>query len=268
MPDRPFVEQLADTWAGTAAVGHDLAPEEWDVVTECPGWTVRDQVSHIIGTESILLGRAAPPAAPPGLAHVLNPIGEINEAWVEARRRMSGKQIVAEFEEVTSARLAALRAMTDAELEAETPSPIGRVPYATFMDVRVMDCWVHEQDIRRAVNRPGHLDGPAAHAAVRRLLGSFPFVVGKRVAPPDGTTVRLELTGPVQRTVSVGVRDGRAGLLESDPAEPTVAIITDSGTYACLVAGRWTAAKAGSAVTVRGDGQLGRAILDNLATIP
>lgn len=270
MPDRAFIDQLADTWAGTAAVCYDLAPEEWDRPTDCPGWTVRDNVSHLVGTESTLLGRSAPPPAPAGLAHVLNPIGEHNEAWVDARRAAPGKEVLAEFEEVTGARLAALRAMADAELEAETPSPIGMVPYAVFMDVRVMDCWVHEQDIRHAVDRPGHLDGLAANAAVSRLLGSFPYIVGKRVAPPDGTTVVLDLSGPVEHVVPLGVQGGRATALGERPADPTVWIITDSGTFARLVAGRTTGAAVLDArlVTVHGDEQLGAAILAHMATIP
>jgi uncharacterized protein (TIGR03083 family) len=268
MPDRAFIDQLEDTWTGTAAVCRELTPGEWDRATACPGWTVRDQVSHMVGTESMLLGRPSPPAVTGDLAHVLNAIGELNEAWVEARRRLPGQEVLAEFEEVTAARLAALRTMSDEDLEALTPSPIGRVPYATFMDVRVMDCWVHEQDIRRAVDRPGHLSGPAATASLARLLGSFPYVVGKRVAPPDGTAVVLELTGPVARTISVGIRDGRAVALDDRPPEPTAWIITDSGTYACLVAGRLRGADATGAVAVHGDEELGRAIVDNLATIP
>ena len=268
MTNRAFIDQLADTWSATAAVCASLAPDDWDRQTDCPGWSVRDQLAHMVGTEAMLLGRSAPPPAA-SADHVLNPIGEMNEAWVAARRDLPGPDVLAEFEEVTALRLAALRAMTDAELEADSPSPIGVVPYAIFMDVRVMDCWVHEQDIRRAVGQPGHTDGPAADAAVIRLLGSFGYVVGKRVAPPDGTTVGVELSGPEPRGLTVQIRDGRAVPIPHDGG-PTVMILTDPGTFACLAAGRWDAdrALASGRIEFRGDTALGDAVVRNLATIP
>ena len=33
---------------------------------------------------------------------------------------------------------------------------------AMFLQLRVLDNWLHEQDIRRALGMPGHLGGPAA----------------------------------------------------------------------------------------------------------
>ena len=40
-------------------------------------------------------------------------------------------------------------------------TPAGPDTYGRFMRVRIFDCWMHEQDIRRAVGRPGHVEGPA-----------------------------------------------------------------------------------------------------------
>jgi uncharacterized protein (TIGR03083 family) len=159
--------------------------------------------------------------------------------------------------------------MTDEELEADSPSPVGMVPYATFMDVRVMDCWTHEQDIRRALGCPGHLEGAAPKTAIGRLVSSLGYVVGKRVGPPDGTTVVLELAPPGGHTVAMVVRDGRAKPTEP-PADPTVRISTDAQTYACLATGRWTAdhAVASGRVTFAGDEALGRRVVDNLSITP
>jgi uncharacterized protein (TIGR03083 family) len=269
MTDRTFIDLLATVWTSIADLCADLTPEQWALPTDCPGWTVQDNLSHMSGTESALLGRASPDPAPAGLAHVLNVIGEINEAWVEARRTWPGDKVLTEFVEVTGLRVDALRAMTDDELNAPSVSPIGTVPYATFMNLRVMDCWVHEQDMRRALQRPGHLDGPAVAAAIDRLSASFAFVVGKRVAPPEGTTVVLDMAGPAGRTLAVEIRNGRAEA--SAPATtPTVRLDMDAETYACLVCGRWTGQQAldDGRVAVSGDTDLADAILANLATIP
>lgn len=269
MPDRTFIDKLAQVWRSTAAACENLTPEQWDTITDCPGWTVRDQLSHVIGVESMLLGRPAPDPAPAGLPHVHNEIGEMNEAWIYARRSLPGDEVLAEFEEVTKARLAALEAMTDEELEKDTPSPIGMVPYATFMNVRIMDCWAHEQDIRRALGRPGHLEGAAPEAAIERLVSSFGYVVGKRVGPPDGTTVVLDLAPPAARRVAVVMSDSRAKPTDP-PAAPTVRITTDAETYACLATGRWTADHAidSGRVAFVGDAALGRSVVGSLSITP
>lgn len=265
MADRAFIEPLADVWRALADLCHQLAPEDWDRPTDCPGWSVRDQVSHVIGTESMLLGRAAPPPAPEDLPHVKNRIGEMNEGWIEARRGLDGASVTAELEEVTRTRLEALRAMSDDELDAPTPSPIGMVPYFMFMDVRIMDCWTHEQDIRRAVGRPGHLDSPGAVVALRRMAQTIGFVVGKRVGAPDGTTVVFDLSGPLAQVLAVGVEGGRAAPIDP-PADPTVRIVMDTETFVCLAAGRWSGPDV--KVAFVGDETLGRTIVDNMATIP
>lgn len=268
MVDRAFIEQLADVWGDLAGLGASLSPEDWQRDTECPGWTVQDQLAHIVGTESILAGRTAEGPAP-AAPHVHNPIGEMNEAWIAPRRSRTGAQVLAEFEEVTALRLETLRQMDDDRLERVGPSPIGDVPYVVFMNVRVMDCWVHDQDMRQALRRPGALDGPAATAATDRLASSFGYVVGKRVAPSDGTTVVLAITGPQARTLAVAMAGGR-GADVAPPAHPTVTLTTDVATFTRLSGGRVTAdaVVTEGLVTVTGDHELGVAVLGAMNVMP
>jgi len=266
--DRGVIDQLDDAWLGLVALARDLGPDEWDVATECPGWVVRDQYAHVIGTESMLLGRPAPPPAPDA-AHVRNEIGRWNEAWVAARRSRPGAALVGELEEVVAARRAQLRSMDDEALDQLGPSPIGRVPYRTFMSVRVMDCWVHEQDVRQVTGRPWRLDGRAASVAVDRLGGSFAYVVGKLVAPPEGTVATLSVEGGLDRRLSVTMRAGRAVPVQ-DASPATVTVHFDPPTYVRVATGRLAPAEALGLPTCRieGDISLGTAIVNNLAQMP
>ena len=91
-------------------------------------------------------------------------------------------------------------------------SPVGEVPYRQFMETRILDTWAHEQDIRRAVGRPGGRNGVGEAITLDRCARSMPFVVGKRVAPPDGTSVLFAVTGVMGRKVNVAVDQGRASL--------------------------------------------------------
>jgi len=138
--DEPIVDVLAEEWAAIAEFGATLTDEEWSRPTECPGWQVRDLVSHMIGTERSLLGDEPPPALEEDPPHVHNAIGASNEAWVRARRHVAGPAVLAEFVEVTGRRLDELRAFPSTRFEEFAPSPVGQVPYREFMSVRVMDC--------------------------------------------------------------------------------------------------------------------------------
>jgi uncharacterized protein (TIGR03083 family) len=268
--DRSVVSVLADEWGAIADLVAGLDEKDWDLPTDCPGWTVRDQVSHVIGVESMLLGRPAPPAVDPASApHARDSMGLLNESWVAPRRGRSPAEMMAELEEVTTARRQAMEAMTDEELAKPTNSPIGEVPYAEFMLVRVMDCWVHEQDIRRAVGRPGGFDGSQrAEIGLGRLTGALGFVVGKRAGAPEGTSVVVDLEGPMARTFAVTVSDGRARPT-SPPAQPTVRLAMSAETYLCLSTGRWSSddVVAAGHVAIEGDTDLGRHILEAMAII-
>ena len=76
---------------------------------------------------------------------------------------------------------------------------------------RAIDVWVHEQDIRRATNRPGGLDSTGARVTAVTFAAAMAYVLGKRVAPAAGMQVVWEITGPSGFTVSLRVgEDGRA----------------------------------------------------------
>ena len=42
------VENLAIVWASVDRLCSGLPPGTWDLPTGCPGWTVKDHVSHLV----------------------------------------------------------------------------------------------------------------------------------------------------------------------------------------------------------------------------
>lgn len=262
-------ELLEEIWGSLHELGSSLEDAEWATQTELPGWTVKDCVSHIIGTERMLLGEPAPEIAVDHLAHVASPFAAAMEPWVEQRRGWTGAEVLVELREVTDRRLAALRALSPEEWEQPSWSPIGEVPYREFMGVRAFDCWMHEQDIRRVVDRPGHLTGPAATLAVAQLGSGLGYVVGKRAGAPQGTTVVVEVTGPDGATFALEV-DGRAQPMATVPEEPTARLRMDLEAFCALGGGRWDAEQVvrRGRVEVEGDQELSRRILANMAVTP
>jgi uncharacterized protein (TIGR03083 family) len=264
--NEPIVDVLKEEWTAIGELGDGLDSREWELPSECPGWTVRDVLSHIVGTELSLLGEPAPdPLSAP--SHVHNEVGARNEGWVASLRNHTGAEIVDVFRDVTSRRLAQLRSWPTSRFDEVGPSPVGQVPYREFMRVRVMDCWVHEQDMRVATARPGHREGPAATLAVDRLASAMPFIVGKKAGAPEGSSVRFELTGTPPRRLEVVVRGGRASLDDLFDSDPTAEIRMDLEVFWRLGCGRVTgeAARGAGLVELRGDTELAERVVDSMA---
>ena len=266
MEGRKYVHLLSTEWSTLDELCSSLTDEQWHTATELPGWTVKDVMSHITGTESWLLGRPAPDHSVDQPNHVKNPLGERNEIEVVYRRTKSGDEVLAEFRQVTGERLQSLGAMSDEDLAQESWIPTGRGTVADLIAVRVLDCWVHEQDIRRVVRKPGHLDGDVAEHCFERMVAAMPYVVGKKVAPPDGTTVVFDIAGPTGGELAVTVEGKRAKRLQGVPRQADTRLVMDLQTFTCLSCGRWSARDTLQAGLVQIDGKadLGTRVVEDM----
>jgi uncharacterized protein (TIGR03083 family) len=257
-------EALRETWGGLAEACFELSSNEWALPTECPGWDVKDQLSHLIGIERTIMGEAAPEWDGPRGDHVKNDFAAMNEAWVAVRRPLDGAAVRAEFVEVTRTRLGQLAERTEDEWAVVGWSPVGQVPYAVFMEVRAFDSWVHEQDARRALDRPGGSGNLASAISLGRVESAMPFVVGKKAACADGTAVRFEIEGPGDdaRAFTVAVEGSRARAVDED-VTPTVTVSLSSLDFLRLGCGRATAAQveAAGGIAMEGDAAVGRQVL-------
>jgi uncharacterized protein (TIGR03083 family) len=255
---------LGETWGALARVCSELSEAEWARPTECPGWDVKDQLSHLIGIERAIMGEPVPEWTGPLGDHVKNDFAATNERFVAVRRALPGPSVRAEFVEVTTSRMAQLDALTAQGWAAVGYSPLGEVPQAEFMTVRVFDSWVHEQDVRRALDRRGGDGNLASEIALDHVQRAMPFVVGKKAGCADGTAVRFEVTGPGHdaRAFTIAVEGGRARQTGGEVA-PTVTLSLSNVDFMRLGCGRTTSAQlqAAGAVGVDGDGRAGGSVL-------
>ena len=144
----PMLDRFVEVWNDIAELTADLSDAEWDLPTDCPGWTVKDNVAHMIGTERMLLGDRAPEVDPGAPGHVRNDIGRANEVWVEGCRSLPGAEVREAFLAVTARRLEALRALDADGWDREGFTPEGPGPYRKFMEIRVFDCWLDRKSTR------------------------------------------------------------------------------------------------------------------------
>ena len=269
LPKAEVLSGLFAVWEDLEKLLADLSDGQWKTATALPGWSVQDVVSHIIGTESFLQGLPAPDIDidVSALGHVRNEIGAMNESWVHSMRAHSPEQMREELKAILHARRTALEDMSEQVWNEVTFTPAGPDSYGRFMRIRIFDCWMHEHDIREAVDAPAsdrELATTTARLSLDEMAGSMGFVVGKRAGAPDGSRVAIELTGPLRRTIKVQV-DGRAKVVEDfGVADPTTTITIDGLLFTRLAGGRTPLAEHESDIGFSGDDTVGRRVVENL----
>jgi uncharacterized protein (TIGR03083 family) len=265
VPKGPTIAALHDVWARLDALLAALDAADWKRPTCLPGWNVQAVAAHLIGTESMLLGVGAPELTVSEATHphVRNDIGSFNEAWVEALAAEPPADVLARFRADVAKRKAVLDAVTDEEWEKVGFTPAGQDTYGRFMRIRVFDQWMHELDIRDAVGAPGGDEGPAAECSLDELAAALGYLVGKKAGAPQGSRVRVDLTGPAARTINVEVAE-RAAVVAELSGPPTLTVTMPVGVFARLAGGRADPPTVRDQVTLAGDEELGERLIANM----
>lgn len=258
-----LIDMLEETWSSISSLCAGLTEDQWKSATQLPGWSVQDNISHIIAFENEIEGLGNPEHTAADVSNTKNALGEANEHQVDAYRHLSGAQVLAIFDDITKKRLVSLRAGDEAYFATETWTPVGPGTLVDMLNLRVMDAWTHEQDIRRALGFPGHRSGPSAEHSFDRLVRTVPMVVVKRAGAPDGSTVVIRVTGDVQRTLAVTNTAGKGAVSSDVPADPACTITMDSETFLQLGMGRGDADELARRCEVAGDTDLAARILSN-----
>ncbi|WP_327718216.1 maleylpyruvate isomerase family mycothiol-dependent enzyme [Streptomyces sp. NBC_00490] len=265
----PTLQPYADAWTHSidaiSELVNPLVEGEWNRRTPCPGWSVRDIVSHVIGLDTEMLGDPRPiHSLPRDLYHVTNEHQRYTEMQVDVRRHHTAPEMTSELEYVIIRRNRQLR-NESRDPGTKVRGPLGsELTLEESMRKHAFDVWVHEQDLRTALGRPGNLDSPGAHIARDVLLAELPAVVAEKADAPRSSAIVLDVHGPIEflRTIRVDIQ-GR-GTLETAPAlGPAATLTLDWETYVRLACGRVTADAVPDRVKAEGDPALTAAILRN-----
>jgi uncharacterized protein (TIGR03083 family) len=255
-PLEPYIQAWRDTADDLLELLPSLADDDWSKDTDLPGWRVRDVAAHLAHLESVLAGFDAGP--PPARAGGTSPSSDYTQSGVDARADRSPEELIDELRRSVEARTERLHDLPDPSAKPDiTPGGVDWT-WETMLRNRAIDIWSHEQDIRRAVGRPGNLGSGGAQVTTRSFAAGMPFVLGKRVAPPPGTSVVWRITGEVPLEIGAIVgEDGRAAAKVADEPDATLTLTNES--FTVLAAGRRTPDQVD--VELDGDETLGRAVL-------
>lgn len=269
--DASRLAELVETWreaiAEFVALARDVPEDQWHLATDLDGWSVKDNVAHTAHLEAVLAGEPEETIAVAEAPHLKNLTSYYTEQGVLARRDRDMASLADEIEQAAAKRYAELLADPPTDGAAAPPITPGGVPWNndTLLNNRPLDVWMHEQDIRRAIGRPGGYGTAIAQHVLHRLAGGLPMVLGKRVAPPIGTSVRIDVPeAGASWSAAIG-EDGRATATDQ-LAEPTVLITLTAEEFVVLAGGRRPVEATNPEFT--GDAELGRAVLANLSVTP
>lgn len=169
-----------------------IGGEQWDIDTPAPGWTVRDQISHLaFFDEQALLATTDPEAFLAALAAVTDADAFMNDP-LRAARSWEPDAVLEWWRKERSALVLAFR-------EAD---PKRRIPWfgppmspASFISARLMETWAHGQDVVDALGverDPTERLKHVVHLGVRARRNSY---AANGLEMPDGE-VMVELRSP------------------------------------------------------------------------
>jgi uncharacterized protein (TIGR03083 family) len=221
-----LVEAFSECWTSMIGMAGQLDEAAWVSPSLCPGWSCKDALLHLT-TAEIGFADWDDLSKPP--------IERIRAAMGELRGR-SGADVLDAFARITERRGQQLQAMSEDDLDRSSWTAAGPGSYRRYMEIRVFDHWAHEQDIRVPLGRPGHVQGRGAVMSLDEAHLALGYLVGKRAAAPDGSSVAIHVTGPNQRDL-YAVVEGRARIVEHLEG-PTADVTVDFATFMLLCCGR------------------------------
>lgn len=272
------VPELVTVWLNTLEAFADLAvcltATAWNTPSPCPGWTAGDVVAHVLALESDMHGVPVPDHEPDwaSLPHVTNAFGRYTEVPVDWYRSKGRDVVLAELREIIEWRKQDLAGLPEDPTQIMDGPGGMQLPRARMIRTRILDTWMHEQDVRTAAAIPGDLGSDGAWVTAGQFLSGLPFVWGKAVGAPIGSSLQLAITGPgveFERTVVVA-DDGRARFVAGHVHEPTLRMTSSWPMYASLSGGRMGAiaeAQRGR-VEFHGDFELSQRLIPALSITP
>ena len=269
--DRPWL--LATARAERDALGRTVQytpPEAWDAESPSAGWRTRDIVSHLAAADvaaAAVIGDEEPSELEEfrkSLAGAPFALDEFNRWTVERRAGRSVFSVAREWGGAADLFLArASRVSPEDWGSRQVPWVAGDLGVSYLIQSRVMEWYLHGEDILAAGDNPPRLEHPPIFCVNDLAVRTLPYALSLAGRSFPGKSIRVELDG-------VGAGSWHHGLAARETPAPDKApdaLIEGRGHAFCLVAGRRAdpeAFLADGVLLTSGDEGLAETVLANL----
>lgn len=245
-----------------------LSFEEWQQPTVCAPWTVKDLAAHLLDTDMRRLSfqRDRLPSLPPdrplnSYEDIVAFINRLNQSRVEAAARISPPVLI-QMLELVSPQVSAFFQTLDPYAPARVPVAwAGDKISPNWFDLarEFTEKWLHQQQIRDALGRPGLNERRYLYPVLDTFLRGLPHAYRDATAV-DGTSLTVTITGEAGGSWTLKREEENWHLYEGDDPSAAAQVSLDQDTAWRLFTKGLSQEAARSRVRLEGEAGLG----DNL----
>ncbi|HJP65697.1 MAG TPA: maleylpyruvate isomerase family mycothiol-dependent enzyme [Actinomycetota bacterium] len=245
-------------------------PDRWEAPSVSAGWRNRDIVAHMaaddVAAASILAGEV--PAEFEEYQKTLEgepfTLDGLNDWTVQRRANEPFRTVAVEWGRAADLFLTRAAKITPEEWATRKVTWVaGGIGVSYLVQSRVMEWWLHGQDIGAGADLPPRIEHPPIFCVNDLAVRMIPYALGLAGLSYPGKSVKVELTAAGGGTWHYGLAAREA---PPEDKEPDV-VIEGRGYPFALVAGRRVPAeyyRADGTILIGGDVALGETILEHL----
>jgi uncharacterized protein (TIGR03083 family) len=246
---------------------HSLTPGEWQQQTVAKLWKVKDVVAHLLDGNIRILSmlRDDYQGESPNIQSyqdLLDFLNGLNADWVKAMKRVSPSMLLL-LHETTGKPYCDYYASLD---------PFDKSPFAVnwagedesknWMHIarEYTEKWLHQQQIRDAVNKPGLLTKELFYPFIDTFMMALPFTY-RDVDAAEGTSVAITVSTEIGGSWFIKKENDKWVLSKGMTANPTTQVIIDPDTAWKLFSKSIRPENVMDVVKINGDKDLGEKAL-------
>lgn len=250
-----------------------LKPKEWQNQTIAKLWNTKDVVAHLVDGNIRMLsilrdnyfGEQPEANTYQDLVSFLN---RLNADWVKAMKRVSPQMLICLLEITNQPYHDYLKSLNPFDKSVLTVGWVGELESKNWMEIarQYTEKWLHQQQIREAVNRPGLMTPELYYPFIDIFMLALPYTY-RSISADNGSIVKVTIPTDIGGTWYLLRSDDTWVLMKNLTEVPTTEIIIDPDVSWKLFSKSLQPAQIKEHVKIYGDEKLGATVLTMLSVM-
>ena len=193
----------------------NLDPHEWERPTVAKLWTVKDVAAHLLdgNLRALSIARDGYASDAPGdvgsYDDLVSYLNRLNADWVQACKRLSPLVLIQLLKDSGHEYINYLKSLNLYEKAVFSVAWAGEGESKNWMHMarEYTEKWLHQQQIRKATNRPGILTGQFFRPLISTFMLGLPYAL-RNADAREGTILRVTIGSDVGGSWAVVRQEG------------------------------------------------------------